>query len=692
MLKCNIKRKEVMVFFLETSYRVKMSCLIDFLTDEKQKSLINMVQNREETFESELESYKKLFMVEMAPYVDKEYGNLDRDNKKSKKTENTITKENVLAHFDRSDFCQDENCYFADSCSNIYAVLCSIPQNCIEHFFEGIQYCYTCWIDSQTTIALETLDALLKEYGLIYDGIYDENDELLIKNITERVFFRGRMTSQFLGKMDMFHVPYNKRYNLHNERFSLTGQPILYLGNSIADVMEELDIDIDDNDALQHLKISSFEFLNEEDKIEKKKKIFDLRCNIWQDMKNIKNCTFSEKKFFRNILSVICSFQKRKELEGYAFKEEYVLPQMLAQVLKRNHYDGICYYSTKRFHKYHLDEVSQKVVESEMNMCYRDNVAIFTNVIRSDSSQFYDKKLRDCLEISMPIGICNVKESSEDEFLTIYQSIKEHSKGTCIYEGSKLKCDNGRCNQYICNDHFCFAKREKADAIVNFYSSVISKLKIGDRRYIETNPGKIHLQLLIGILNRLLVESEVDTIGYCKEEEIEADLPIEIVQCCDIFGKDIETKNSKDVHTCGELHKGQILFIVQGLQNVSEVQVAMYKKIWDTLFYGHPSSIGEQLQKQGLVPERDKKQIGTFLYHNVSTTEWPKTGFALKDNFEYVEVFLSEFSDNDNIKDNIEWVSMNELVNRFSKEYKKYSSVYQQALLILIKYFFSKKQ
>lgn len=48
-----------------------MSCLIDFLTDEKQKSLINMVQNREETFESELESYKKLFMVEIESYVDK---------------------------------------------------------------------------------------------------------------------------------------------------------------------------------------------------------------------------------------------------------------------------------------------------------------------------------------------------------------------------------------------------------------------------------------------------------------------------------------------------------------------------------------------------------------------------------------------------------------------------------------------
>lgn len=634
-------------------------------------------------------------------------------NKKSKRTEilDTTTetlKESVHLEFDRKDFCRDENCYFADACSNIYTVLCSIPKKLIEHFFQGIQYCYTCWIDSQTTLALETFDSLLKEYELISDGTYDENDELLIKNITERVFFRGRMTSQFLGKMDMFHVPYNKRYNLHNERFSLTGQPILYLGNSIADVMEELDIDIDDKDALQHLKISSFEFLllNEQDEEDKKggkkrKKIFDLRCNIWQDMKNIKSCTFSKKKFFRNILSAICSFQKRKELEGYVFKEEYVIPQMLAQVLKRNHYDGVCYYSTKRFHKYRLDEVSQKVVESEMNMRYRENVAIFTDVIRNDCSQlydkglreqFYDKNLRDCLEISMPIGICNVKESSEDELFRIYQSIKEHCKGICVYESSESRCITKKCNQYVCKDHFNLAKRKKADAIMNFYSCVFSKLKVGGRPYIETNPGKIHLQLLIGILNRILVESEVNTNKHLTKKKSEEDIPLEIVQCCDIFGVNTETKNSKIVHDNGELHKGQIIFIIQGSQAVSDTQVAMYKKTWNTLFYGHPSSIGEQLQEQGLMPERDKKQIGSFIYRDVSTTEWPQSGFALKDNFEYVEVFLSDLVDNDNLNENLMWLSMDGLIKRFSKGYKKFSSVYQQALLILINYLYSQVQ
>lgn len=51
-----------------------MNCLIDFLTDSKQKSLINMVQNRDETFEKELDSYQRLFIVELKHCIEKRVG------------------------------------------------------------------------------------------------------------------------------------------------------------------------------------------------------------------------------------------------------------------------------------------------------------------------------------------------------------------------------------------------------------------------------------------------------------------------------------------------------------------------------------------------------------------------------------------------------------------------------------------
>lgn len=211
------------------------NCLIDFLTDAKQKKLINMIQNREETFEAGLEAYRKLFMVEMKQSIRNCHGNWDENQQEDTSDVSEIDepKKNEVSKYD---FYREEECQFPDACSTIYRILSGIKDKQIEKFFEGIQYCYICWIDSRTSIALETFETLLKEYGLIYEGSYDKDDELLVQNLSERVFFRGRVTNEFLGKMDMFHVPYNKRYNMRNERFSLTGQPSLYLGNSIADI------------------------------------------------------------------------------------------------------------------------------------------------------------------------------------------------------------------------------------------------------------------------------------------------------------------------------------------------------------------------------------------------------------------------------------------------------------------------
>ena len=40
----------------------------------------------------------------------------------------------------------------------------------------------------------------------------------------------------------MFHIPFNKRYLIGNQRYSLTGQPMLYIGSSVIDVAKEIDV------------------------------------------------------------------------------------------------------------------------------------------------------------------------------------------------------------------------------------------------------------------------------------------------------------------------------------------------------------------------------------------------------------------------------------------------------------------
>lgn len=693
-----------------------MNCLIDFLTDGKQKSLINMVQNRDETFENELESYQRLFIVELKHCIGKARRNTLDVEISSALPAASSGKDYKNLH-NRKAFCQDDNCYFAYACSNFYNILRQIKEEEIRHFFQGIKLCYTLWIDSQTTLALEALDRLLKEQELIHDVAYvgDENsdDELIIQNITDQVFFRGRMTDQFLSKLEMFHVPYNKRYNLHNERFSLTGQPLLYLGNSIADVVEELGVNWDDRETIHRLRVSSFEFTS----TGKKRRIFDLRCNIWNDMKGTQQSTFSKKKFFRNILSTICSFQKRKELEGYAFKEEYVIPQMLAQVLKQNHYDGICYYSTKQFHKYCSDMDSQKIIGPELSMFYRENIALFThmnntleNVNENIVESIYDEALRKDLEISMPVSIQNIKKSSISDLLAVDQAIGDCYKDICVSEANigttctSKNCD--MCQETCANKRIETARscRQKSGAIVDFYKAVFSKIKVNKNAYSETVLGQIHLQLLIGILNRLLVEmeSEISDEEPRQEETFPPFAADEVMQCCDVLGKETGQELYREVHKSGKLHKGQIIFIFRKGRADTEIQVAMNKKPWDHLFYGHPhiqhskpqdlNDLEKWLLRMGFSLDRDTELIGSFLYRNTSILEFPVAtkDFLLKLDFEYVEILLSEENDADNANEELIWKSLPDLKDLVTKKFSTLSRLYQQALPILINYLSNK--
>ncbi len=155
-----------------------MNCLINFLADKTQKSLIDMVQNRDETFECELDSYRRLFKVELN-YC------LGRTNSSNKNT--NINEEN---------FCHNEFCNYKNSCYNFYHKINGIKEE-IDYFFNGIRICYLYWIDSKTTLALESFDYLMKKYELIdkdfNDKKHEDKNKLLLKDIENRVFFRARV-------------------------------------------------------------------------------------------------------------------------------------------------------------------------------------------------------------------------------------------------------------------------------------------------------------------------------------------------------------------------------------------------------------------------------------------------------------------------------------------------------------------
>lgn len=137
--------------------------------------------------------------------------------------------------------------------------------------------------------------------------------------------------SNYLFSSDeMFHIPYEKRNKIGNQRFSVTGLPCLYLGSSSYVCWEELGrVDFSTCNFCGFTNIGEIDYYDF---------ILPSHISTTRDIKRI-------------CLILACSLSaKRDDL----FKEEYILPQCIFQALiLRHHYYhlnkktfGIKYYST----------------------------------------------------------------------------------------------------------------------------------------------------------------------------------------------------------------------------------------------------------------------------------------------------------------------------------------------------------
>lgn len=141
-------------------------------------------------------------------------------------------------------------------------------------------------------------------------------DNFVVKISKNTVLFRGRSSeTNFLYSKDkMFHIPFDKRYLVGNQRFSVSGLPCLYLGSSVYICWEELD------------------------RADYQKCNFSALCNLKEY--SVLDLSLPEKietlSDVRKIAIIIaCSLKCDKT---HFFRQEYILPQNLLQVLinKRN--------------------------------------------------------------------------------------------------------------------------------------------------------------------------------------------------------------------------------------------------------------------------------------------------------------------------------------------------------------------
>lgn len=236
----------------------------------------------------------------------------------------------------------------------------------VVYFFQKVIWCYKCWCTCDLSESLRIVENLLEKAGT--------TSTLNIKKGS--VFYRGRMTEECIDKSEMFHIPFKKSYLIKNQRFSVTGQPVLYITDKLDGLISELELRNESDDRLCcDLHVSRFEYNDSN----KGLNIFDFR--IEKKELDFESYERFEEYMYRFMISCVCSFPAVHK--GAYFVEEYIIPQLFTQVV-RNKYDGVCY-----------QNINSNDYENYVNY------VLFTSKERVDSS--IDEKLRDKFYISSPI-------------------------------------------------------------------------------------------------------------------------------------------------------------------------------------------------------------------------------------------------------------------------------------------------
>ena len=175
-------------------------CLFCFLSSYYQKEIMKLSQFQEEKFEDILERYHRIFLANLTVALEKPI---------CKKHNHILHGDTIVSIFKNN----------------------KVLFKKLDTFFKDLIEIYTLWISGEAYSAIEKLNKILKSHNLLKEEDF---------NIREYLFFRGRKNvSNILNKYDMFHIPYDKRYLVGNQRFSLSGFPLLYLSLSLSGIRLE---------------------------------------------------------------------------------------------------------------------------------------------------------------------------------------------------------------------------------------------------------------------------------------------------------------------------------------------------------------------------------------------------------------------------------------------------------------------
>jgi hypothetical protein len=335
--------------------------------------------------------------------------------------------------------------------------------------FDNIVAIYECLISKSQKTATEDLWLFLKNQRLLAQP---ENPIAYSK-----LLFRARKNDGF-DKQDIkqyFHIPFSKRHLVGNQRFSVSGQPMLYFGSSVLAIAKELELKTSEMAVAAFLPSYSvyynqnvFSLTNHiGDLIENSLPgIFSAGSKISYDDNHLAlNRSTISRDIHKAILMHVCTFPT--ENKG-SFVAEYAIPQMLTTALLENGYAGVIFPSTKdysdlnghhRFSSHHLN-VGLFVPYDDKNDTNEDFLKTFSTFTFNGAEKFN---------------------------LTTNEVI-DKSKG--IIEVNKVSSTNN--NDYIIP--ICDFKLR---------TEYMSDSEISGVKYFETDIGKVELELYMKMLCHL---------------------------------------------------------------------------------------------------------------------------------------------------------------------------------------------
>ena len=291
-----------------------------------------------------------------------------------------------------------------------------------------------------------------------------------------QLLFRGRINDGKFNTHDpkeYFHIPFNKRYCIGNQRFSISGQPVLYLGKSVLGIEKELGKQY--KDLVLAAFLPKYYIYYYKKIFELKNTIFDILVKVlpglfavggkldYFDTHYSPNINTIKNDIQRSILAEVLTFPVENKC---TFVEEYVLPQILTSILMNNNYNGIVFPSTKDY-----SNLSNSHLFSDFNL----NTALFVSY---DKSSNYDQNLENTFFV-----------------LTTDGSEKFNLKPADILAQMEKVFVKNRTSSQNNNDFILPLVNTK------LHMEYLEKAALNGKPYFETNEGKLELEFYLKLVS-----------------------------------------------------------------------------------------------------------------------------------------------------------------------------------------------